>query len=61
MTKLSILKKKIVRAYNNPKNWEYSKLKGYPENTYFGYESLKDCIDDTVKRYVDFYGKSLKK
>lgn len=61
MTKLSILKKKIVRAYNNPKNWEYSRFKGYPENTYFGYESLKDCINDTVKKYIDFYGKGLKK
>ena len=61
MTKLSILKKRIIRAYNNPKNWEYSRFKGYPENTYFGYESLKDCINDTVKWYIDFYGKGLKK
>lgn len=61
MTKLSILKKRIVRAYNNPKNWEYSRFKGYPENTYFGYESLKDCINDTVKMYIDCYGKGLKK
>ena len=61
MTKLSILKKKIVRAYHNPKNWEYSRFKGYPEGTYFGYESLKDCINDTVKQYISFYGKGLKK
>lgn len=61
MTKLSVLKHKIIRAYNNPKNWEYSRLKGYPEGTYFGYESLKDCINCTVKQYVSFYGKGLKK
>lgn len=61
MTKKSILKKKIIRAYRNPKNWEYSRFKGYPEGTYFGYESLKDCINDTVRQYIAFYGKSLKK
>lgn len=61
MTKLSVLKHKIIRAYKNPKNWEYSRFKGYPENTYFGYASLKDCINDTVKHYVEFYGKGLKK
>ena len=61
MTKLTILKHKIIRAYKNPKNREYSKLKGYPENTYFGYASLKDCINAVVKQYVEFYGKGLKK
>ena len=61
MTKKSILKHKIIRAYNNPKNWEYSRLKGYPEETYFGYASLKDCINDTVRRYIAFYGKGLRK
>lgn len=25
-----------------------------------GYESLKDCINDTVKQYIAFYGKGLK-
>ena len=61
MTKLSVLKHKIIRAYNNPKNWEYSKLKGYPEGTYFGYGSLDELIKSTVKDYVAFYGKGLKK
>lgn len=61
MTKLSVLKHKIIRAYNNPKNWEYSELKGYPKGTYFGYASLKECIDVTIKRYTAFYGKGLKK
>ena len=61
MTKLSVLKHKIIRAYNNPKNWEYSEFKGYPKGTYFGYASRKECIDDTIKRYTAFYGKGLKK
>lgn len=61
MRKITILKHKIIRAYHNPKNWDYSKSKGYPENTYFGYESLDDCIKHTVKMYVEYYGKSLKK
>lgn len=61
MTKLSVLKHKIIRAYKNPKNWEYSRFKGYPEGTYFGYASLDDLIRDTVRNYVDYYGKGLKK
>lgn len=61
MKKLSILKHKIIRAYNNPKNWEYSKFKNYPENTYFGYENLKDFMKFTIKKYIDYYGKTLKK
>lgn len=61
MRKVSILKHKIIRAYKNPKNWEYSKFKGYPENTYFGYKSLNELIKCTVKDYVDYYGKGLKK
>jgi hypothetical protein len=61
MRKLSILKHKIIRAYYNPKNLEYSKLKGYPENTYFGYESLEECIKSTIKQYVNYYGKGLRK
>jgi len=61
MTKLSILKHKLIRAYRNPKNWEYSRFKGYPENTYFGFESLSECVKYTVKMYVDYYGKTLKK
>ncbi len=52
MTKLSVLKHKIIKAYHNPQNWEYSRFKGYPEDTYFGYTSLKECINDTVRRFV---------
>ena len=61
MTKLSVLKHKIIRAYKNPKNWEYSEFKGYPKGTYFGYKSLDELIKATVKDYVAFYGKGLKK
>jgi hypothetical protein len=60
MRKLSILKHKIIRAYHNPKNWEYSRLKGYPENTYFGYDSLEQMIKSIVKRHVEFYGRGLR-
>lgn len=61
MKKLSILKHKIIRAYYNPKNWEYSEFKGYPKGTYFGYDSLEECIKLTVRRFVDYYGKGLRK
>lgn len=61
MNKLHILKRRIIRAYKNPKNWEYSRFKGYPEGTYFGYATLKECINDTVKKYKAYYGKRLKK
>lgn len=61
MNKLHILKRRIIRAYKNPKNWENSRFKGYPEGTYFGYATLKDCINDTIKQYKAFYGKRLKK
>ena len=60
MRKLSILKHKVIRAYRNPKNWEYSRLKGYPENTYFGYDSLEQMIKSILKQYVEFYGKGLR-
>jgi len=61
MTKKSILKHKIIRAYRNPKNWKYSELKGYPKGTYFGYNSLDSLIKSTVKEYIAFYGKGLRK
>ena len=61
MRKLSILKHKIIRAYHNQKNWEYSEFKGYPKGTYFGYDSLEETIKLTVKRFVDYYGKGLRK
>ena len=58
MKKTSILRRKIVRAYNNPENWEYSKFKGY--TGYFGYQSLKECIKSTVKEFVNYYGNGLR-
>lgn len=61
MRKISILKRKIIKAYNNPKNWKYSQFKGYPKETYFGYESLNDCIKYTLKKFIKYYGKGLKK
>lgn len=60
MTKIAILKKRIVRAYNKKENWEYSEFKGYPKGTYFGYDSLNDVITSTVKNYKEYYGKTLK-
>lgn len=61
MRKVSILKHKIIRAYHNPENWKYSELKGYPKGTYFGYKSLDDAIKMTVKNFIAYYGKGLKK
>ena len=61
MRKVSILKHKIIRAYHNPKNWEYSEFKGYPKGTYFGYDSLDDAIKMTVANFIAYYGKGLKK
>lgn len=61
MTKLSVLKHKIIRAYNNPKNWEHSRFKGYPVGTYYGYESLDELMKSTIKEYIAYYGKGLKK
>lgn len=60
MRKLSILKHKIIRAYHNPKNWEYSEIIGYPKGTYFGYDSLEELIKLTVERFVENYGKGLR-
>ena len=61
MTKKTILIHKIIRAYKNPKNWGYSEFKGYPKGTYFGYETLEKTIKTTVKQFVEFYGKGLRK
>lgn len=61
MTKKSILKHKIIRAYHNPENWKYSEYKGYPQNTYFGFKNLKALMKSTIKGYVDFYGPTLRK
>jgi len=61
MKKITILKHKIIRAYNNPENQEYSEFKGYPEGTYFGYKTLNDCIRSTVRDFRKFYGNGLRK
>ena len=58
MRKESILRRKVIRAYRNPENWEYSRRKGY--GGYFGYQSLGECIRCTVKEFVGFYGKGLR-
>lgn len=58
MTKVAILKRKIIHAYNNPKNWEYSKFKGY--EGYFGYSSLKDLLKFKVQDFKEYYGPTLK-
>lgn len=60
MKKITILKHKIIRAYNNPINQEHSKFKGYPEGTFYGYESLEDCIKNYLKCYRELYGNNLK-
>lgn len=61
MTKKSRLVKKMLRAYNNKNNWDYSKFKGYPENTYFGYASFSEMKKSVLKNFTDYYGKGLKK
>lgn len=61
MTKKAILVKKLFRAYRKKENWEYSRFKGYPEGTYFGYETWSDVKRATLKEFTDFYGKGLKK
>lgn len=60
MRKVSILKHKSIRAYHNRDNWEYSERKGYPKGTYFGHDSLEECLKSTVKNFVDYYGKGLR-
>lgn len=60
MTKRAILAHKCIRAYKNEKNWALSKFKGYPATTYFGYTSLKEFINSTLRDFTEFYGKGLK-
>lgn len=60
MTKIGILKKRLVKAYNKKENWEYSEFKGYPKGTYFGYASFADYRKDMLSNYKKFYGKKLK-
>ena len=61
MTKKSVLIHKLWRAYNKKENWEHSKFKGYPENTYYGYTSFVAMKTDVLKEFISFYGKGLKK
>lgn len=61
MTKESVLKHKIIRSYNNPKNWKHSQFLGYPDNTFYGYKSLDDVIKSKVKEFKEYYGNGLKK
>ena len=61
MRKISILKRKLYRAYKNKDNLNYSISKGYPKDTYFGYDSYNSFEKDTVKDFVDYYGKGLRK
>ena len=60
MTKKAILVKKLLRAYKKKENWEYSRFKGYPEQTYFGYASWADLKRSVLKQFTDFYGKGLR-
>ena len=61
MTKKAILVRKLRRVYKKKSNWEYSKFKGYPENTYFGYENFDEMKKSVLKNFTEFYGKGLKK
>ena len=60
MKKRAVLIRKLYRAYNNKKNIEYSKWKGYPEDTYFGYYSFEELKISTLNRFTSFYGKGLR-
>ncbi len=60
MKKQSVLIRKLYRAYNNKENIEYSKWKGYPEETYFGYYSFGELKISTLNRFTSFYGKGLR-
>ena len=60
MTKKAVFVHKLLRAYKNKSNWEYSEQKGYPEGTYFGYASFEELKKAMLKEFTDFYGKGLK-
>lgn len=60
MTKRAVLIRKLYRAFNNKKNIEYSKWKGYPKDTYFGYYSFEELKKSTLKRFTEYYGKGLR-
>ena len=60
MRKESILKRKMTRSYKSKKGREYSRYKGYPPNTFFGFETLKEMQKEYLKRYREFYGYTLR-
>jgi len=60
MTKKAIFVRKIVRSYSNKRNWEYSKFKGYPNGTYFGYSSFDEYKSCMLKKFTSFYGDRLR-
>ena len=61
MRKKTVLVHKLKRAYKNKDNWNYSRSKGYPEGTYFGYSSFNEMKKLVIKKFVDYYGKGLRK
>lgn len=61
MRKIAILTRKLYRAFKNKDNRKYSISKGYPEDTYFGYDSYNSLEKDTIKDFIDYYSKGLRK
>lgn len=61
MTKKAVFVRKMRRAYNNQNNREHSRFTGYPEGTYYGYESFDEMKKDLLKEFLWYYGKGLKK
>ena len=61
MTKKAIFIRKLRREYKKKSNWEYSKFKGYPENTYFGYANFDEMKKIVLREFTQYYGKGLKK
>lgn len=60
MTKISILRRKLIRAYHNKENKAYSIHKGYPKDTYFGCCSINEFLQTYKIRMTGFYGKGLR-
>ena len=60
MKKISILKRKLIKAYNNSNLKAHSIRKGYPKDTFYGYSSLDDYKNSIIKDYINFYGPSLR-
>ena len=61
MTKKGVFLRKLHRAFKNKENIEFSKFKGYPNGTYFGYHSFKELRVSKLKEFTDFYGDGLRK